>query len=104
MHDFEVDALPPDKLRGIIRLEARARPRFRSIQGLWGRGSRKRSGSITEYIRRRGLLPTAEIDRIIEQTPGELVAFQEAFRNGEAAPPFGTFLETQLIQIQNEVK
>ena len=99
MHSEEVDALGLDHLRRIVRLEARAMPRFRTIKGLWGKGSKKRSGSITEYIRIKGLLPAAEIDRIIAETPDEILAYQEGFQRGDSVQPFGAFIEQQLVQI-----
>jgi hypothetical protein len=33
-----------------VVLEARAKPRFRTIEGLWGTGTKERSGSITEFM------------------------------------------------------
>ena len=100
MHPEEIEALGIDQLRRIVRLEARARPRFKSIKGLWGAGSKKRSGSMTEYIRAKGLLPAAEIDTIIAQTPGEILDYQACFQRGESVEPFGDFIEQQLIQIE----
>ena len=76
--------LSADELRIIVLMEARAKPRLRNVDGLWRRpvlgrrGAAPRPGSITEFIRERGLLPPAETDRIIETAPTELVAFQAA--------------------------
>lgn len=80
----EVIELSADELRIIVLMEARAKPRLRNVDGLWRRpvlgrrGAAPRPGSITEFIRERGLLPPAETDRIIETAPTELVAFQAA--------------------------
>jgi len=101
MQPAEVDALDPDYLAGIVRLEARARPRFQKIKGLWGRDSRKRPGSMTEYIRAKGLLPEAEVDRIIAETPKDIMKYQDSFQRGESVEPFGVFIERQLVQIQS---
>lgn len=77
----EIDALPPVLLRRLVLMEARAKPRLRTIDGLWGkpvlgrRGATPRPGSMTEYIRTRGLLPAAEIDAIAALAPQDLVRF-----------------------------
>src|SRR3546814_1634578 len=61
MRPHEVDALSKDELRTIVLMEARAKPRLRTIDGLWrkpvlGRGSATpRPGNITAYIRQQGL-------------------------------------------------
>ena len=68
----EVLELSTEELRIIVLMEARAKPRLRNVDGLWRRpvlgrrGATPRPGSITEFIRERGLLPPAEVDRIIE--------------------------------------
>lgn len=80
----EVLELSPDELRIIVLMEARARPRLRNVEGLWRkpvlghRGATPRPGSITAFIREKGLLPPAEIDRIIANSPTELLDFQAA--------------------------
>jgi hypothetical protein len=53
--------------------------------------ARARPGSITEYIRRQGLLPSAEIDRLVAQVPTQIVAYQEAFAQGEEIPTWDEF-------------
>lgn len=84
MKPEEVDELEPAELRLIVLIEARAAPRLRTVDGLWRkpvkgmRGATPRPGSMTEYIRDKGLLPNAEIADIIEMCPRALVAFQEA--------------------------
>ncbi len=101
MQPWEVAELPPKELRRIVRLEARARPRFKTeaMKGLWGRDNKKRPGSMTRFILEHGLLPATEVARIIAETPTELVAYQEAYRNGQQVPPFGAWLADQLVQI-----
>src|SRR3546814_14721416 len=60
MRPHEVDALSKDELRTIVLMEARAKPRLRTIDGLWrkpvvGRGgATPRPGNITAYIRQHG--------------------------------------------------
>lgn len=95
----EIDALPPVILRRIVLMEARARPRLRAIDGLWRkpvlgrRGAVARPGSMTAYIRDRGLLPAAEIDAIAALAPQALVRFREASRGpAEDTPPLSSWL------------
>ncbi|WP_454887904.1 hypothetical protein [Sphingomonas oryzagri] len=77
----EVRALPQEQLRMIVLMEARAAPRLRNCEGLWRsttkglRGREARPGSMTRFIRDEGLLDPHEIDRIIAETPAELLAF-----------------------------
>ena len=84
MRPHEVDALSKDELRTIVLMEARAKPRLRTIEGLWrkpvvGRGGAiPRPGNITAYIRELGLLAPSEVDRIVADAPLALVAFQAA--------------------------
>jgi hypothetical protein len=48
-------------------------------------------GSITEYIRQRGLLPSEEIDRLVAHVPTQIVAYQESFAQGEEIPTWDQF-------------
>lgn len=79
----ELADAPPDELRKIVLIEARARPRLHSIDGLWrkpvrgARGATPRPGSMTEFIRERRLLPPDEIDAIIARTPTRLLTHGE---------------------------
>jgi hypothetical protein len=78
------------ELKIIVVLEARTRQRHRDyaeskgwprgegiplIEGLWRRrvkgcrGATPKPGSMNEYIRENGLLPSNEIDRLIASTP-----------------------------------
>lgn len=84
MKPHEVRTLPAGYLRLIVLIEARAAPRLRTIDGLWrkpikGRGAGEaRPGSMTEFIRAEHLLDPEEVDRIIAEAPGDLLAFQQA--------------------------
>ncbi|MBX8846853.1 hypothetical protein HCH44_18305 [Sphingomonas melonis] len=97
----EVEELSADELRIIVLMEARAKPRLRNVDGLWRRpvlgrrGATPRPGSITEFIRERGLLPPEEIDRIIARAPTELLAFQaaQAALPADARTPMGRWLD-----------
>lgn len=97
----EVTELSADELRIIVLMEARAKPRLRNVDGLWRRpvlgrrGAVPRPGSITEFIRERGLLPPTEIDRIIATAPTELLAFQaaQAALPVDARTPMGRWLD-----------
>ncbi|GLT01037.1 hypothetical protein GCM10007897_24280 [Sphingobium jiangsuense] len=77
----EVRTLPAEHLRLIVLMEARAKPRLRTCEGLWRsstkglRGREARPGSMTQFIRDQGLLPAREVDRIVAEAPTELVAF-----------------------------
>ena len=87
---LELAEVDPDKLRRIVILEARTRDRHLKhaekkgwpkgigvplTAGLWRqtvkgcRGATPRPGSMTQFIRERGLLPAAEIDALIAATP-----------------------------------
>lgn len=75
----ELADAPKDELRKIVVIEARAKPRLRTIEGLWrkpvkgARGSGARPGSMTEFIRERGLLDEEEIGRLEAMTPTRLL-------------------------------
>jgi hypothetical protein len=92
MKPDEVRDLPRNLLRRIVALEARAKPRLQTIQGLWRngckgtRGAEKRPGSITEFIKDESLLSKEEIEAIRRRVPLEIVAAQEAHRDGQAVP------------------
>jgi hypothetical protein len=60
MKQHEVEALPADKLRAIVIIEANAWPiqQHREVKGLW------RAKRMTDFIRIKGLLPATEIDRL----------------------------------------
>ena len=77
MKPHEVETLPSWCLRLIVLMEARAAPRLVTVEGLWRRGTSTRPGTMTEFIRDRGLLPPLEIAAIINGAPVALVEFQE---------------------------
>lgn len=72
----EIESLPPWCLRLIVLVEARAAPRLRNVEGLWRSSTKKRPGSMTQFIRDRQLLAAAEIDAIVADAPLDLVRFQ----------------------------
>src|SRR3546814_1006315 len=56
MKPHEVQTLPAWCLRLIVLLEARAAPRLINVEGLWRRSTGARPGTLTGFIRGRGLL------------------------------------------------
>lgn len=89
MSKDEVSALPADKLRRIVFMESRAKPRLEKIEGLWRNGvkgkkdpSKKKPGRMSDFIRAEGLLPAAELDSIEAIAPAELIDRAGAFANG----------------------
>jgi hypothetical protein len=90
MKPWEVDELPSAQLCRVVIMEARVRDRHLEhakakgwpkgvgvplIEGLWRRrvkgmrGATPKPGSMTEYIRKKQLLPAAQIDALIRLTP-----------------------------------
>lgn len=89
MTPAEVRELPADKLRRIVFMEARAKPRLEKIQGLWRNGvkgkrdpSKAKPGRMTDFIRTERLLPIAEIVNIEAVAPRELIDRAQSFANG----------------------
>lgn len=84
----EVRALSADELRRIVVMEARAKPRLRTTEGLWRstvkglRGATPRPGSMTQFIIEQGLLPADEVAELQARTPTEIISFQQAFAEG----------------------
>ncbi|MGE4404392.1 hypothetical protein [Pseudomonas sp.] len=95
MKPAEVRALPDYWLRMIVLIEARAAPRLRTVEGLWRKSTKTRSGRMTDFIREEGLLPESEIDDIIASAPTSLVRFQEkaAHLPLETRPTLETWLQ-----------
>lgn len=93
MKPWEVDELPKDKLRRIVVMEARAFPRQTQVEGLWRRATKKRPGSMREYIRQKGLLPAHEIDRLEADVPKEIIRTQELYAKGEEVASWNEFFE-----------
>ncbi len=81
---FEIDALEPMLLRRIVLLETHARPKLKTIDGLWRspikgmRGATPRPGSMVQYIRDKNLLPEKQIAAIEQKGSPALRAFQAA--------------------------
>jgi hypothetical protein len=94
MKPWEVDELPEAQLARIVIIESRTVQRHLAsseergwpkgegvplIEGLWRRrvkgmrGATPKPGSMTEYIREKGLLPAAQVDRLIELTPTDYI-------------------------------
>ena len=88
MKPDEIRALPAEKLRRIVVMEARAKPRLRTVEGLWRRTRKRdnRPGMMMEFIRREGLLPSAEVDRLAAEVPKDIVLNQERYAHGDAVP------------------
>jgi hypothetical protein len=99
MKPWEVEALPKDKLCRLVIMEARAAPRLTKVDGLWGKATKKRPGSMTEFIQEQKLLPEELIDRLIHQTPTEIKEYQANFRAGRTTTSFGHFID-RLVQIE----
>lgn len=95
MKPDEVRNLSTEWLRTIVLIEARAAPRLKTVEGLWRKSTRTRPGRMTDFIRDEGLLDSAEIDRIIETAPPDLVAFQEraAQQPLETREPMSSWLD-----------
>lgn len=98
MKEEEVKSLPIDKLRRIVLLEARAKPRLQKVEGLWRKSTKRRPGSMTDYIRSEGLLPASEIDRI-QMAPAALIKFQQEFRAGMSRENLNQFLEREFPEM-----
>jgi hypothetical protein len=100
MQPEEVADLPAHQLRQIVLMEARAKSRLKTVEGLWRKGTKKRPGSMTQFIAEHGLLPADEIERI-QQVPSEIVRFQQAFRKGDTSLELGDFLREHFPEIYN---
>jgi hypothetical protein len=112
MQEEEVRQLSPMKLRRIVLLEARAKPRLTKVDGLWGqsytytRGSKDgrygagetRTGSMTDFIAAEGLLSQEEIERI-QSVPAELINFQKAYAAGFEQVPLGGWLRANFPEM-----
>jgi hypothetical protein len=61
--------------------------------GLWRSKTKAKPALMTEYIRSKGLLPEAEIDEIWNSTPRDLIAFQEAFAEGQHLDELSKFIK-----------
>lgn len=73
----EVCNLPPEALRLIVLIEARAQTRLRTVEGLWRKSTRSRPGRMTDFILDRGLLPSSQIAEIAGSQTRALTNFLE---------------------------
>jgi len=80
MKPEEVRQLAKEYLRRIVVMEARAKPRLTSINGLWAK-----KASMTHFIREERLLPHEEIDRLIAMVPEEKLLRRDVEAGTEAA-------------------
>lgn len=77
MKPEELISLPAYWLRIIVLMEAKARPRLRTVEGLWRKSTKARPGRMTDFIRGQGLLPKRLIEWIERKALLDLVEFQE---------------------------
>jgi hypothetical protein len=73
MKMWEVILLPVDKLERIVIMEARAKPRHHTIQGLWRKATKIKPGSMTEFIVKADLLPAERVEKLQGTVPKELM-------------------------------
>ncbi len=100
----EIRELQAPLLRRIVVMEARAKPRLRTTEGLWRstvkgcRGATARPGNMTEFIVKEGLLSEAEVKRIQDATPKEIALRLDAAACGEMVPDWHEFLERLTVE------
>src|SRR5208337_1436362 len=98
MKPWEINELSEDHLKHIVRIEARAHPRLRSVEGLWrstvkgSRGGTAKPGSMTKYIREKHLLPEDVIDEIWYTTPQDIIKFQKGYAKAKEEGTLEHFL------------
>ena len=73
MKVWEVSMLPVEKLERIVIMEARAKPRHHTCEGLWRKATKLKPGSMTEFIRLSRLLPETRIEKLQSGVPTELM-------------------------------
>lgn len=95
----ELHDLPVEHLQRIVVMEARAKPRLTKIEGLWRKSTRTRPGSMTEYIRAAGLLPDAEVDRLVALVPTEIARRIENYGDGRPVESWDDFFRRVLNPI-----
>lgn len=98
MKPAEVRELSESKLRRIVLLEARAKPRLTTTEGLWRKSTKTRPGMMTDFILAEGLLSKAAVEKI-QQVPAALIAFQKAFALGQDSIPLGVFLHREFPEM-----
>lgn len=93
MKGWEVAMLPADGLRRIVAMEARAKPRLETCEGLWRKATKTKPGSISEFIEQKGLLPADEIRAIQHAVPKDLVQRVEDWREGKPIDDWDEFFK-----------
>ncbi len=93
MKIWEVCLLTKEKLQRIVMMEARAKPRLETCQGLWRSATKIKPGSISEFIELGKLLPAREMKRIRAQVPKHLRRTVEKFREGMPVESWEEFFE-----------
>jgi hypothetical protein len=99
MKPHEVDALPQEYLRRIVRIEARAIPRLHTSEGLWRktvkgtRGATPKPGSMAKYIAQKRLLDPDEVEQIMTTTPQEIVSYQQGYADALSNGAVADFIE-----------
>lgn len=81
------------KLTKLLQKEPKLKELGSGCAGLWRQGTKTRPAMITDYIRSNNLLPSAEIDKLQESAPNEIILSQIAFANGEDVLNWHDFLE-----------
>lgn len=80
--------------------------RGRTVEGLWVspvkgmRGAVPKPGNMTDYIRDTGLLDQAEIEFILETVPREIIAWQDAHKNGTLSNDWSLFFDWLNLQCE----
>jgi hypothetical protein len=82
-------------------LEARAKPRLHTVEGLWRKSTKTKPGSMTQFIADQGLLPADEIAHI-RAVPDEIVQFQKALCEGSTMQPLGVFLHERFPEMYGD--
>jgi hypothetical protein len=90
---WEVAMLPKEKLMRIVAMEARAKPRHHTCEGLWRASTKTRPGSITDFIVREDLLSEKEVRRIQFAVPKKLVQKVEDWREGKPISDWNEFFD-----------
>lgn len=103
MRPAEVSTLSANELARIVIMEARAKPRLKTVEGLWRRtvkgcrGATPKPGSMTTYIREQQLLPAEIIDALIATVPTELIRRNEAHAAGRQVETWAEFMARVLL-------
>ncbi len=104
MKPWEVEALPAERHRRIVRMEARANPRLVTCEGLWrstvkgNRGGVAHPGSMTDFIIARNLLPMEEVEAIWDSTCEEIINFQQGYAKAKSEGKEAEFVAAHASQ------